>query len=148
MTKKEIVKEIHINGDETQQGQQQQLHLINCKLEKSQVDLKIDQFFTSQMKLASNNAGSKGKAKSSSEMKVSFRGRPLNGKKVQLPKGFVFAQMCKSENKNTLIASNISKEMTYWNLDKMPSSSDPVPQMFQWLQLSADIHSHVQLADD
>lgn len=134
----------------TPKQQQQQFHLINCKLAESKCDQPIDQFFTSQMKLFTTSKEKKTMTTPSSEvMKVSFRGRPLNGKKVQLPESsYVFAQVSKSpENSGQLIASGLSRELTYWNLDKLPSSSDPVPQMVKWLQLSDAIHAQVQLTD-
>lgn len=131
-------------GSKQDPSEKSSLHLINCKLASSGSNHPVAQYFDSQLQFENNVANS---GKGANNLKASFRGRPLNGKKIQLPEGFAFARVSKSENENQLVASDLSKEATYWNLDKLPSSNDPVPQALQWLQLSADIHSHVQLDD-
>ncbi|KAI2799290.1 hypothetical protein RDWZM_001969 [Blomia tropicalis] len=118
------------------------LHLLNCKLEGEHENIPVSQYFTSQLQLSNNKAPN-----SSDNLKVSFRGRPLNGRSIKLPNDYFFARANKSENGNEIFVNEISDEVTYWNLDKLPSDNDPIPKVIEWLKVSSDIHAHVQLED-
>lgn len=137
-------EEITISGSGDDATEKQDLHLVNCKLGESRENVPISTYFTSQLKLNSNVENIKAGA---NNLKVSFRGRPLNGKKIALPENYTFARVSKSENGKQLVASNLTQEATYWNLDKLPSGSDVLPQVMQWLTLSNAIHGHVQLEE-
>lgn len=124
-----------------------QLHLLNCRIENDKhedLPAEVKSYFSSQMKFEKNEKSLKNPIQQ--HLKATFRGRPMDGKCVQLPANYKFARLCKSSNDdNKLIASDLTNKVTYWNLDKIPSSNDSIPQILQWLQLSSDIHSHVQL---
>lgn len=137
-------EEITISGGGEDATEKQELHLVNCKLGEDRENMPISKYFTSQLKLNSNVENIKAGA---NNLKVSFRGRPLNGKMVLLPENYTFARVSKSENKKQLVANDLTKEATYWNLDKLPSGSDVLPQVIQWLKLSNNIHAHVQLEE-
>lgn len=75
-------------------------------------------------------------------LEASFRGYPLLGSKVTIPKGFkgvTFLSDKKSEGKYQ--SKQEFREVTYWKWDQIPHSGDPFPKSLQWLQLSAAIHS-------
>lgn len=115
------------------------LHLINCQFHKDCQNVPIFDYFDSQFNT------------NDERLNVSFRGRPMNGQLVQLSKNFSFAVIDPIEgekNDNTVVARRLVDEAYCWNMDKIPSSNDSMPQILNWINLAKDIHSHVQLEDD
>lgn len=76
-------------------------------------------------------------------LEASFRGYPLLGSKVVIPDGFkgVSLQSNKKSTGKLFESKQEFKEVTYWKWDQHPHSGDPFPKSFQWLDLSAAIHS-------
>ncbi|KAG6543020.1 hypothetical protein Mapa_015516 [Marchantia paleacea] len=82
--------------------------------------------------------------------KAAFRGRGLQGDALELPSnncGYVLGKDSKITNRyggfdewQTLAQF---RNMTYWNHDSRPSSSDPLPRCFDWLHLSEIIHGSI-----
>lgn len=72
----------------------------------------------------------------------SFRGKPLTGKKVELPTGYsgLILEPKGSGSSNRLKAVGSFKEVTYWKWDQNPSDSDNIPQSLKWLQVASTIH--------
>lgn len=71
---------------------------------------------------------------------ASFRGRPLQGRKVKLPgnyKGFVIKKDSKLKERSSI---GKFKEFTYWNWDEIPSNEDAVMKALQWIDISKAIH--------
>lgn len=64
----------------------------------------------------------------------SFRGRPLNGRKLQLNEDFV-GLVC---NESQILSS--FKELTYFNLDCPTTNKDSIARSIQWLSLSKILH--------
>lgn len=69
---------------------------------------------------------------------ASFRGRPLQGKKIQLPDGYEGTVVDEDGQKPI----GKFKELTYWNWDKIPETSDTIVQSLQWFDISKAIHSN------
>ena len=133
------IESIEICPKTEQASKTSQLHMINCEIKKDISSAKVVQYLSSQMKYQSNQA-SDGK-----HLKASFRGRPIDGKQVKLSEGYCFAKV--SVEGNRAMASQLCDQVTYWNLDKIPSSNDPIPLAVQWINFANDIHSHVQLEE-
>lgn len=75
-------------------------------------------------------------------LEASFRGYPLLGSKVVIPPGFKGVSFESNKKSTGLFESKQEfKEVTYWKWDQHPHSGDPFPKSFQWLHLSAAIHS-------
>lgn len=83
-----------------------------------------------------------------------FRGRPLYGKHIDLPKsctGFV----CKEESElkesgdTSTVFKSIGKfdRITAWNWDTKPSNSDLIQQSLQWLSISEAIHAPIKISN-
>lgn len=124
------------------------LHLINCGLEVDpEKNHKVPEYFESQLKFQNNiNTDNTG------HFKTSFRGRPLNGKTITLPENYTFAKVTKEETEShlgngecDLVASGFTDSVTYWNLDRIPSSSDPMPQVVDFINFAQDVHAHVNV---
>lgn len=84
--------------------------------------------------------------KADSVLEASFRGYPLQGKKIKIPndfKGIVVNEMKKPltdmEPRNLDLKKNFC-EITYWNWDCFPNKNDLIHQSVDWLILSKMIH--------
>ena len=78
-------------------------------------------------------------------LEASFRGFPLQGKKIFIPEGFkgiVVSEMKKPltdvEERNFVLSKKFG-EITYWNWDCYPNSNDQIPQSMDWLMLSKKV---------
>ncbi|XP_074605496.1 uncharacterized protein LOC141858603 [Brevipalpus obovatus] len=83
----------------------------------------------------------------SKRLNASFRGRPLNGIRVDLPDQFT-GLVCNKEkaNKRNDIKLNAIKEfhtLTLWNYDCKPTENDTAVQALKWLEVSSAIHQPV-----
>merc|ERR1711860_101963 len=88
------------------------------------------------------------------DLKASFRGRPLDGCKVDLPAGytgFVISERrqrsTEEEERNLEIKQKFS-HMNLWNLDKKPTLDDSTQKAFQWIDVSNAIHEPIPEADE
>ena len=77
---------------------------------------------------------------------VSFRGRPLNGRKVQLADDYILSNL-KPSNKDDeeFVTTERSAELTYWNFDQQPDTDDKVNQAMNWLNISKALMSNVTM---
>lgn len=128
-----------IDQNEQSKNSIHRLHLINCQFQKDCQNVPISDYFDSQFD--SNDE----------KLNVSFRGRPMNGQSVRLPGKFSFAvidPIDETKNDQTIIAHQLDDKAYCWNLDKIPSGTDSMPQVLNWINLAQEIHSHVQLEDD
>ncbi|BES89600.1 Ribonuclease H2 non-catalytic subunit (Ylr154p-like) [Nesidiocoris tenuis] len=74
---------------------------------------------------------------------ASFRGYPLDGAKMCLPKGYkglVLNSDSTSGTVKNLKCSGTFGSMTYWNWNKIPSKNDPLLAAMDWIDISAVIH--------
>ncbi|KAL3684138.1 hypothetical protein R1sor_002160 [Riccia sorocarpa] len=81
---------------------------------------------------------------------ASFRGRGLQGSTLELPAdhaGYVLDKSSTTKDQDSMIdewqTQAEFRNLTYWNHDSKPSSSDPLPRCFDWLHLSNIIHESI-----
>ncbi|KAI4499099.1 hypothetical protein M0802_005682 [Mischocyttarus mexicanus] len=123
------------------------IHLMPCKI-NFDGPANVSSFFQSCIQETDNENCS-----------ISFRGRPLQGKKIQIPKdykGIIFFEHKKpafEDIKRNLYSNSFFSEFTYWNYDKIPSKNDALAKALDWIDiaeaktLSMDIRIHVQDLD-
>lgn len=77
-----------------------------------------------------------------SDLKSSFRGYPLQGKKISVPKGYTgmtFFEYKKPETdeaERNIYATGSFTEFTYWNYDKIPSKNDAFISALDWIDIA------------
>lgn len=85
-------------------------------------------------------------------MTSSFRGRPLAGQQMNLPKDYIGLNIvCDDESQSTTekTANTTWKvkqtfdKFTYWNWDKIPSANDKTQQVFTWLDIANAINGDI-----
>lgn len=75
-------------------------------------------------------------------MYASFRGYPLIGKPIDLPKeylGIVLHETCQPttiEEERKFFPVHTFKSLTYWNWGKMPSKNDLIIQALDWIDIA------------
>ncbi|KAL2635932.1 hypothetical protein R1flu_007411 [Riccia fluitans] len=81
---------------------------------------------------------------------ASFRGRGLQGLSLELPAehvGYVLGKSSTIKSQDSVIDEWKTQaefhNLTYWNHDFKPSSSDPLQRCFDWLHLSNIIHGSI-----
>ncbi|RUS68498.1 hypothetical protein EGW08_023740 [Elysia chlorotica] len=111
-------------------------HLMPCKISHDG-EAKTSNFFHPSIK-------------EEGELKTgTFRGRPLNGKVLNVPSGYTGVMLTEPHKRATeeedrvLLASQKFDSFTYWNLDKEPSSDDQIQRALQWIDLSAVLHKPI-----
>jgi len=87
-----------------------------------------------------------------------FRGKPLMGKRLDLPEdyeGIVCTDFRKSSSLNSDIKENSTTSlikgftsMTYWNWDKPPSGMDTPAQLLDWLDISKVLHEPIDFEEE
>ncbi|GFO21548.1 ribonuclease h2 subunit c-like [Plakobranchus ocellatus] len=108
-------------------------HFMPCKIHFDG-EAKISDFFCSSFKHEDGSLTGK------------FRGRPLNGKELNVPEGYTGVVLTEPHKRSTeeedrlLIPSHTFDKFTYWNLDKEPSPDDLIERALQWVDLSAVLH--------
>lgn len=77
----------------------------------------------------------------------SFRGYPLQGKKVTVPDGYngmTFMENKKSEiesrNRNLYCTGTFS-QFTYWNYDSVPSKNDALAAALDWIDIAEAVRN-------
>ncbi|KAK7593037.1 hypothetical protein V9T40_007789 [Parthenolecanium corni] len=77
---------------------------------------------------------------------ASFRGRPLHGQEINIPKGYCGYVLKKpdvsfpSQPKAYQVQQSF-KKFNFWNLDRIPSKNDNLLSAFDWLDVSEVLHS-------
>uniref|UniRef100_A0A0N5AR37 Ribonuclease H2 subunit C n=1 Tax=Syphacia muris TaxID=451379 RepID=A0A0N5AR37_9BILA len=74
--------------------------------------------------------------------KSTFRGRFLDGQKLQLPldyKLFVLKERRSTANTDVYDVEKINDDFMVWEYDKEPSSSDPIRQAIKFLEIAKDL---------
>ncbi|XP_015173712.1 PREDICTED: ribonuclease H2 subunit C isoform X1 [Polistes dominula] len=82
---------------------------------------------------------------------ISFRGRPLQGKKIQIPKdykGIIFFEHKKpavEDIQRNLYSNSFFSEFTYWNYDKIPSKNDALAGALDWIDIAEVVRFSLKL---
>ncbi|XP_046752014.1 ribonuclease H2 subunit C [Diprion similis] len=112
------------------------LHLMPCDIHGDEPAL-VSSYFTPYIR-----------RKDDEHLTTSFRGYPLQGKTITLPKGYTGLVL--HENKNAesesldrnLFATGKFTQFTYWNYDKLPSKNDAVVAALEWIDIAEALHSN------
>ena len=116
---------------------EENFHFMNFKSEKDGDNVRTEEYMESQLKF-NNNSNDK-------SLHLSFRGRPMNGRKAELPDGYEISVLDKGKKNEIKAEKHGRPGLTYWNLDKLPSDADALPQFRQWLTINEALHGHVQI---
>ncbi|XP_005100510.2 ribonuclease H2 subunit C [Aplysia californica] len=117
-------------------------HFMPCTIDHDG-EAKVSGFFSQTFSSDSSNG-----------MTASFRGRPLNGVKIDLPTGYTGyvlqeprAQSTEEEDRH-LVVTDTFKKFSAWNLDKKPTSDDIVQRAMQWVDIADAIHRPVAASSE
>lgn len=108
-------------------GKAEQCHLMPCRIESDGSHVKAQEYFWPTIRPVETGLvhGEK------SLLTASFRGRPLQGRKLSIPKGYKACVIGKKK---------IFNEFTYWNWDELPNETDSVVKALQWIDIAKAIH--------
>ncbi|XP_065160393.1 uncharacterized protein [Atheta coriaria] len=132
--------------------EQQQIHIQIEKSEalstrkKSNVQLlpfkihadceaKVEQYFNNFVQKSENG-----------QLSGSFRGYPLKGQTIEVPKGYkgvIFHESKCMQKERNLYAVNNFDTITYWNWSKIPSKNDAIMQALDWIDIAEALHSPI-----
>lgn len=121
-------------------------HLMPCRIEHNKSTVKAREYFWPTIKEL-NEGGDEDMGREQSKkfkrgeanrtspiMTASFRGRPLQGRKIQMP----------SDYRGYLLADGRSQKQfdrfNYWNWDELPNNNDTVVKALNWINISKAIH--------
>lgn len=111
-------------------------HLINCEIESSG-EANVSKFFEPAIV-----------KKEDGRADVSFRGRPMNGKRVQLPDQFVLANLKPSlGNEHQFSATEATNAFHYWNFDQTPDLEDSTNQAINWINIAKCLSEPVTMEE-
>nr|CAG4638842.1 EOG090X0IC1 [Cyclestheria hislopi] len=113
------------------------IHFMPCKINHDG-PASVSGFFLPYVEKTSDNV-----------YEASFRGYPLQGQQIDLPKGstgLVIQEMKKPLSEDSQKHALVTKTFTsfkYWNWDFPPSKDDQIQQAMDWITLSKVIHDDV-----
>lgn len=151
MTEKVI--ELKRQAGSSSNGVLLQCHLMPCKIDYNKPTVKAKEYFwptiqvlrkggdEEQGRIKSDDSHAPENSPENPIYTASFRGRPLQGRKIKLPedyKGCIVPKEAKMANNGS---SNEFNEFTYWNWDELPSDNDAVVKALQWINISKAIHA-------
>lgn len=111
-------------------------HLINCEIEAS-VEANVSKYFEPAIV-----------KKDDCRSDVSFRGRPMNGKRIRLPDEFVLANLKPSlSDERQFTAAEAANEFHYWNFDQVPDLEDSTNQAINWINIAKCLSEPVTMDD-
>ncbi|KAG5896067.1 hypothetical protein JTB14_006856, partial [Gonioctena quinquepunctata] len=82
-------------------------------------------------------------------LKASFRGYPLQGKKIELPDEYVGLVLHESVRPETekderkFYIVNKFADITYWNWERKPSKHDAFIKALDWIDIADELHRPV-----
>lgn len=140
-----------------------QCHLMPCRIEHSKQTVKASDYFWPTIKELrtggdqeqGREANYRGKQvdregqKERPMLTASFRGRPLQGKRISLPEGYTgFGIRQKNSKANDKKSKDVTqfKEFTYWNWDELPTNKDVIVKALRWTNIAKSIHGDVPTA--
>ncbi|KAG6804501.1 ribonuclease H2 subunit C [Apis mellifera caucasica] len=125
---------LHMNHDLSKE-KQKVLHLMPCKIYGDEF-ANVSSYFTPYIHKMDNE-----------HYNSSFRGYPLQGKKITIPfgyKGIIFFERKKTDIENierNLYLTGTFSHFTYWNYDKLPSKNDALRAAIDWIDIAEALHS-------
>ncbi|XP_014233717.1 ribonuclease H2 subunit C [Trichogramma pretiosum] len=133
---------LHITKENMQQDEEPVLHSIPCKIHTDDT-ANVETYFKPYIQ---NTEGD--------NLKSSFRGHPLEGKKIPVPKGYMgvtFFEYKKPETddaERNIYATGRFSEFTYWNYDKVPTKNDPFISALDWIDIAEALHSNDDVQEE
>merc|ERR1711928_220180 len=88
------------------------------------------------------------------KIKTTFRGRPLRGKKVDIPApytGFVANKKrdtFSDQQEQTLYVEKTFSSFTCWNLETPPTANDVMVKVCDWMEIADVIHAPVYIEEE
>ena len=88
------------------------------------------------------------------KFKASYRGRPLLGKKIEIPpsyKGYIANKKrdtFSDHQEQTLYVEKSFDSFTLWNLETPPTSNDVLVKSLDWLEVANVLHSPVYIDEE
>ncbi|XP_012272325.1 ribonuclease H2 subunit C isoform X2 [Orussus abietinus] len=132
---------LHIKSEFIEGEKESVLHLMPCKINGDEA-AKVSSYFTPYIRNDGDDYFS-----------ASFRGYPLQGKKVVVPegyKGITFYERKKPEcegKERHLYCTGSFSQFTYWNYDKIPSKNDALAGALDWIDIAEALHSTIDDTD-
>ncbi|XP_029165484.1 ribonuclease H2 subunit C [Nylanderia fulva] len=126
---------LHMNKEDLAKQEESELHLMPCKIHGDEA-ANVSSYLKPYIRKVDEEY-----------YDCSFRGYPLQGKKVTVPagyKGMTFMENKKAdvENKSrNLYCTGTFSEFTYWNYDRIPSKNDALAAALDWIDIAKALHS-------
>ncbi|XP_070162629.1 ribonuclease H2 subunit C [Polyergus mexicanus] len=126
---------LHINEEDLAKQEESELHFMPCKIHGDEV-ANVSSYFKPYIYKIDEE-----------QYDCSFRGYPLQGKKVIVPpgyKGMSFMENKKADTENkirNLYCTGTFSRFTYWNYDKIPSKNDALVAALDWIDIAEVLHS-------
>lgn len=126
-----------------------QCHLMPCRIESKDERIKAKEYFyptirelkaggdDDQGREIKKDKPTSGQASGASGeeqpiLLASFRGRPLQGRKVKLPDGYTGYMVARNKTNS----ERSFDEFTYWNWDELPSENDAICKAVRWVNVA------------
>lgn len=141
-----------------------QCHLMPCRIECTKQTVRASDYFWPTIKeLRTGGDQEQGRRANYREkqmigeeqkenpiMTASFRGRPLQGKRISLPEGYTgfgVRQRSSKASGNDKKSKDVTqfKEFTYWNWDELPTDKDVIVKALRWINVAQAIHGEVSV---
>ncbi|XP_013188962.1 ribonuclease H2 subunit C [Amyelois transitella] len=129
-----IQVENNLKDAENEQIFEQRAHFLPCKVE-ADGPANVQKYFEPYVQETENR-----------ELTATFRGRLLNGKKLELPQGYEAVVVTEAKrplaedaDRRFQIAGGF-KEVVYWNWDKQPSKNDNLVKALDWVDIAEALH--------
>ncbi|XP_071578590.1 ribonuclease H2 subunit C [Temnothorax nylanderi] len=129
-----MVTRLHIN-DKDLVDRDAELHFMPCKIHGDET-ANVSSYFKPYIRRIDEGY-----------YDCSFRGYPLQGRKVDVPAGyrgmmFTEAKKADTENKErNLYCTGTFSQFTYWNYDRIPSKNDALAAALDWVDVAKALHS-------
>ncbi|XP_023029717.1 ribonuclease H2 subunit C isoform X2 [Leptinotarsa decemlineata] len=130
---------IHIqSGKSNYSKNNSKIQHIPCKV-FADCDANVSKFFDENLKEDTENT-----------LKASFRGCTLEGKKKDVPKGYVGVVLQETVRPETekderkFYITNKFSDITYWNWDKKPSKNDLFIKAMDWMDIAEVLHAPIE----
>ncbi|THD22519.1 hypothetical protein D915_006656 [Fasciola hepatica] len=113
-------------------------HWLPCHIAADHADADVESLFISRKSCLD--------ADSSFAFSANIRGRPVRGKKLDLPAPYTSVvvqsngQLADGEPEPLVVTQKL-KSIILWNLSETPQVSDKIPSAFLWLHLADALHS-------
>jgi len=130
-----MVTRLHVNDKDLADLDECELHFMPCKIHGDEA-ANVSSYFKPYIHKVDEGY-----------YNCSFRGYPLQGRKVTVPagyKGMMFTENKKADAENkerNLYCTGTFSKFTYWNYDRIPSKNDALAAALDWVDVAKALHS-------